>query len=145
MSAFVVTRAHIDALVTAAVFGVVECRLIDGFHSPYFQGSPLGVAKVHILGERLWRENVISVRHRYPGDRSLDVEYFYTFPTKDSSFNPPALRPVVEVLKLIECYMYQSSEHEGWMLSEARAFCLDLTWRLIQYLPGYEAAPWGLD
>lgn len=144
MSAFVVSRAHIDALVTAAVFGVVECRLIDGFHSPYFQGQPLGVAKVHALGECLWHENHVSVWHRYPGDKNRR-ECVYVYPTKNGVYLAPELRPVVEVLKLIKCYDYQSSEHDGWVLSEARAFCLDLTSRLIEYLPGYEAAPWGLD
>jgi len=145
MSAFVVSRAHIDALVTAAVFGVVECRLIDGFQPPYFQARPLNVAKVHLLGEHLWRENVISVRHRYPGNRSLDHDRFYTFPTENGAYKTPVLLPVVHVLKLIECYAYQSCEHDGWETSDAARFCRDLTQRLITCLPGYEAAPWAVD
>jgi hypothetical protein len=143
MSAFIVSRAHIDALVTAAVFGVAECDLSNGFQSPYFQGRRLETAKVHALGNCLWHENHVSVWHRYPGDARHECHYVY--PTKNGRFAVPQLLPVVTVLKQIQCYEYQSCEHDGWETSDARKFCLDLTSRLISYLPGYEAAPWGVD
>ena len=47
--------------------------------------------------------------------------------------------------KAIDCYEYQSCEHAGWPRSEARALCAALRHRLIGELPGYDAAPWGIE
>jgi len=144
MSAFIVSESTIDAIVTAAIWGVQECSLGGGnFNRPYFQGRPLTESKAHALGECLWYENHLSVWHRYPSGERFHT--FYLFPCKDGHFEVPALRPIIEVLKLIECLEYQSSEHEGWETSVAHKFCSDLRNRLINYLPGYDAAPWGLD
>ena len=145
MSCFIVSRAHIDALVTAAIFGVAENRLLDGFHRPYFKNRPLEAGHVHILGQWLWCENVASYRARYPNDPTEFAEYMYTFPTSKGSLNPPSLRPAIEVIKLIHCYEYQSCEHDGWESSDARKFCTSLLSAVISSLPGYDAAPWGID
>jgi hypothetical protein len=53
-------------------------------------------------------------------------------------------RPAVAVLKLIDCYEYQSCERPDWHESEAYAYCDALRRRLIAQLPGYDAAPWAM-
>jgi len=143
MSAFVVSKSTIDAIVTAAVWGVKECAAASNFNRPLFQGRLLTESKVHALGECLWYENQLSVWHRYPADER--ERHIYLYPCKNGHFDVPALRPVVEVIKLIDCLEYQSCEHDAWETSAARKFCVDLRHRLTSYLPGYDAAPWGLD
>jgi len=49
------------------------------------------------------------------------------------------------VLKAIACYAYQSSDWEDWERSRASAFCETLRFKLIGILPGYDAAPWGIE
>lgn len=98
------------------------------------------------VGRMLLAENIASVAHRYADDtfdelpgpvRKTRVEdYRYRYPGR---FDP------VTLLKAIDCYAYQSCEHPRWAYSKANAFCCALRRRLIARLPGYDAAPWGID
>ncbi len=49
------------------------------------------------------------------------------------------------VAKAAGCYEYQSCEHTAWAVSPAREAVRKLLERLAEKLPGYEAAPWGVD
>ncbi len=49
------------------------------------------------------------------------------------------------VAKAAGCYEYQSCEHTAWAVSPAREAVRKLLERLAERLPGYEAAPWGVD
>jgi len=89
-------------------------------------------------------ENVRSVSYRYsntpitnlPG--KTDAEYLLPF-----VFHPILRVPKpVEILKMLDCYEYQSCEHPGWEHSEAKVFCNALRHRAIRLLPGYDEAPW---
>ncbi len=109
MSAYMVSKRHIDYLVTAAL-------------AAEFATDP------DETGRMLWRECLNSLKFRYPGDgdgerpgpaefRDGDVDT-YTFRAA-SAPTPVALH------SLIRCYTYQSCEHPGWgdslacMLTEA--------------------------
>ncbi len=139
MSAFIVPKAHIDALVRSAVLPGPY-----GFHQGLFHYSHVGethYASIHEgepdrLGRMLLLENVRSVAYRYKEEMELPA-YSYSTPTRTPS--------VVEGLKLIHCYEYQSCEHPDWPESEAYAFCEALTKALICALPGYEEAPWAWE
>ena len=50
----------------------------------------------------------------------------------------------VEIIKLCDCYDYQSCETRDWETTEAFAICAALRAAAIDSLPGYEDAPWGL-
>ena len=157
MSAFVVSKDHIDALVTEAL------RPQYGSDFSYYHDGERHAVRWNTadeLGQMLWAENVASVEHRYPdSDGELPGKYVEESPAPGlavvrlpewvAGYRYPLgsvlkSRPAVEVLKLIDCYEYQSCEHPEWAESEARSFCHDLRSRMIGQLPGYDAAPWGL-
>lgn len=143
MSAFVVSKDHIDAIVTVALFGVSECSAQSGqWFPPYFgnPSRPVDIYSVNRLGEMLLLENEDSVRARYPSHNDSEAPvYIYPFHSL-----PVPLINAVAALKLIDCYEYQSCEHEEWDLSATKRFCHNLRSSLITSLPGYDAAPWAI-
>lgn len=134
MSAFVVTKQHIDAMVTGGLPRPGETGWIRW-------SDPVDPARTHVLnrdtadraGALLWQENRVSVNHRYHDGDEIDVLY---------AFQRHGQNPVV-VLKLIDCYEYQSCEHPGWKESQAKRLCDQLRKQVISKLPGYDEAPWG--
>jgi len=117
VSAYIVDRAHIDVLVQ----GLAESEIVTEVDPDE-------------LGRILWRENLASVAYRYPNDgdgerpgpmdfRDNDVEtYIYRRPTKPISRGA--------LMAAVECYDYQSCEHPGWRISQARTWAHDLYARL---------------
>jgi hypothetical protein len=111
--------------------------------------KPSSVEEGTRLGKMLWRENVKSLRARYAGPnyeaehREQDAEVeAYVFRQLHG------VRPI-PLAKIIDCYDYQSCEHEGWETSEARALCVAIQNALNlpdkhHDLPGWKAAPWGV-
>lgn len=153
MSAFIVPKAHIDTLVQAGLTHnniALSWRHDDQWHE-------LDHTTDDQVGAMLWTENVRSVVHRYPGDRSLPGTYEdvtlaegtepITLPEwlQAYRFQRRAQRSPVEVLKAIDCFEYQSCEHDEWEESEAFAFCGALRSSMIGQLPGYDEAPWSID
>ncbi len=160
MSAFIVGKAHIDALVIAAVYEEPgDCGPLSWFvrelteeerSGCFMTGGPWGPEALRLaeelrrhatldqadrIGQMLMRENQLSVNHRYG---EAEIEDVYSFiPIKGTvRVNP------VMILKAIACLEYQSCEHPGWEGSEAHAFCEALRRRMIRRLPGYDEAPW---
>ena len=154
MSAFVVSKAHIDYMVRAAT--VLHYRHgpmawiwnVDRAAGNYDRETlPRGDhARALEVGQMLWDTNVESVQYRYsdtpptelPGTTGCDYRY-ETGPSLQCRSPEP-----VAVLKAISCYEYQSCEHDGWEASEAHAFCEALRGRAISSLPGYDDAAWDL-
>ena len=132
MSAFLVSRAHIDAMVSAA----------HALEPARFQRESLDD-----LGAMLWRENMRSLEALYGGGAPDEdaVEGYAWSRTTPGRYGVMALQEIVRVLKAIDCYEYQSCEHGDWRTSEAREFCRMLRNSLISRLPGYDAAPWGIE
>ena len=133
MSAFVVSHAHIDALVWA--------------RREYFRDGAVGTL-AHTtdtdLGRALLRENMISTACRYPDYADMQVDepklaaYVYLWPTRHYSH--------AEILKAIHCYEYQACEHgDAWETSDARAYCRKLESKIVRALPGYDKAAWSID
>ncbi len=118
MSAFLVSKRLIDLLVTAVGVG---------------RGDRAASTQ---LGQRLWEENQKSLGARYHDNDPLPP---YEFTPFEGSIDP------VVVLKQIDCYEYQSCEHDGWISSKAREFCTELRDTMIGQLPGYDEAPWGIS
>jgi hypothetical protein len=152
MSAFIVSKAHIDALVQAGLairrignsplrWDAGERPAWTGDHEAYRIGCQtisreLTHDQADRVGAMLWNENVKSVDHRYNDHTDREV---YRFPAMTK------LRPPVVILKAIHCYRYQACEHPEWESSEAFAFCNALEAATMRNLPGYDDAPWGID
>jgi hypothetical protein len=134
MSAFIVSKQHIDAIVSAATSKW-------GQFSYYHDGSRRAFDR-NQAGAMLWEECRKSVAHRYPGDgdgnwpgpsgltQAEIAGYRYTEPVK--------VFPLVASLALIDSYEYQACEHDEWDASEARSLCGAIRRALIRRLPGYD-------
>jgi hypothetical protein len=158
MSAYVVGRAHIDALVRVALEGPSDRApqypgdgwTFDGFYNDE-DGEQVRYDVDRLaaddLGRMLWIENVRSVAARYPEDDSdsrpgpadfTDTEAeTYTYPRGPLS---PRHLTAVEALVALSGYEYQACEHPEWEGSAARAFCDALRHAVIRALPGYDTA-----
>jgi hypothetical protein len=148
MSAYIVDKNHVLYILAA-----ISSRAIQrgsGF-SYYHNGErhrvecdPKSLAE---LGNLLWRENIASVSHRYPGESSATLpgprDGLYSVAPADiarhvwTDINPG------QVLKACDCFEYQSCEHSEWPNSEAKAIIDDLRSAAWHSLPGYDKAAWG--
>lgn len=98
MSAWFVSKAHIDALVTYALDHAIRPK-------------PDGTA----LGRLLWEENAKSLRYRYSdADKAWDLADAQTYVFR------PAYVSSVDVFKAAQSYDYQSCEHPEWPTSDAK-------------------------
>lgn len=122
MSAYVVSDATIDALVTFAIGGTWRC----------WDGKP------EELGQMLVDENYASVNYRYRGEEGGPHKYSFKFMS-----SPAKLSPIV-ILKLCHCYEYQACEHSEWKDSKAHDAIRSIEAKAMRELPGYDDAPWGL-
>jgi len=142
MSAFAVSNAHIDALLTAG--------LDQGTHG-YFRWywpeltaeeeaeehlHELRIETANQVGAMLVAEYYRSVNHRYHEDNEPEP---YVYARCRQRLAPVAL------LKAVDCYEYQSCEHPEWKRSQARAFCQALRGALVRDLRGYAQARWHID
>lgn len=156
MSAYIVPKAHIDALVMAALRPSGNGR--PGSHTPFRwrrpeDGSNWGTlnlsdwAMAAKVGAMLIDANVKSVRwlyneagNRLPGPNDPYWARPYTLPTKaPKNFHP------VEILSALRGYAYQACETPDWATSEAKAFTDALTDRMVRALPGFSDAPWSIE
>jgi hypothetical protein len=117
MSAWIVSKEHIDLMVAAALKVRMEGLSRDA------------------LGQMLWDANYKSINARY---RKFEDAPEYRFDAGPREIN------VVSALKQIDCYEYQTCEFDGWKDSKAFEFCQSLRAALIGELPGYDDAPWGV-
>jgi len=145
MSAWLVSKTHIDALVTYA---------IDHCVSP--KPNPDEVGKL------LWYENRKSLRYRYADadDCWEDLKTLNTYRYE------PAYVSEVAIVKAVHCYAYQSCEHPGWEKSAAKRLSDVLEQRALKSLGvtydqlagrdhtgprrtklslAYNASAWGLE
>ena len=151
MSAFVLGKVHIDALLTAALgSGARDDQLY--WYTKEGGGRRVDHETVDRVGAMLVRTNVESVRARYPdvGDDLADCPG-----PNDNAFAVEAVKgeyrfertrefSTGELLAAISCYEYQSCEHDGWEGSDAEAFCDYLRKHLCRKVPGYEGT-WEID
>lgn len=120
MSAFTVTKQHIDAIVTP----VVQSRMYNGF---------INGADAQEIGNILWNQNYRSVNYRYHDNQESPKYYF-----KQNVVSP------VQVLKLISCLDYQSCETPDWEQTQAFKLLDEIKSIVINSLPGYAEAKWSI-
>ena len=142
MSAFVVNKRHIDAIIQA---GLLYHRL--GSNRWYHNGAAheLTLDNANEVGQMLLNENVRSVEARYPQDMvtelpgRCDAEWIIPYQYKSVTDQLPG---PVGIIKLIHCLIYQSCEHSEWEKSEAYTFLARLERAMTAALPGYDKADW---
>lgn len=126
MSAFVVSKAHIDALVSTAQAWRTP---MPESHSSRMHSYVTGTE----LGQLLWDQNYASVNYRYSDESPAEL---YTPTAKRRILTP------VQALKAIQCYNYQSCETPDYEKSEAYRFVEAFKSEAISRLPGYSDADW---
>ena len=139
MSAWIVSKKHIDALVTWATKNNIVVTHKGALH-------PIS-GNLDDIGQSLWRENFRSVNSRYSENKR----------TPKYIFQPEHATDMV-IYKNIGCYDYQTCEHAGYKDSFAFAFVEAVMKKLdekgynhsrikmITYLSNqYENASWGID
>lgn len=141
MSAFVVNKSHINAMLQAGM--AVTYEPFSWWHDG--KRHILDGSTIDEVGQMLLDECVKSVCYRYDDDSMTDLpgrtnaEWLLPFKYKHIQTRPSPL----EALKIISCYEYQTCEHDEWETSEAKAFCSALRHCTINRLPGYgDAAGW---
>ena len=119
MSAWIVSHNHIAAIVDAAI-----------------REEKIKPDEANRTGQALWDTNVESVNCRYPNDQEGPRVYVHRpYPVSDA-----------QLQKLIDCYAYQSCEHDGWLGCASQKFVYGLTaYNDGENLPGYDAAEGGID
>jgi hypothetical protein len=144
MSAYIVDKRIIDALVTVAYYGpknelpVAPWNVWGGFRPHYMMQD---IVKDDMtpdeLGRILWQTNHDSVNARYDEDTLVPE---YTFERV-----PIAQRPTAaQTINILSCYEYQSCEHDEWIGSPAFLFCVQLLSKLVNRMPDVRnAANWG--
>ncbi len=116
MSAFVVDKAHINAMIDAGLS--VRYRPMHWYPEGKEGSSSLTEINASEVGQMLLEECIKSVGYRYEDSEVTDLpgrsdaEYIIPFQYKRFA-NPPT---PIEILKIISCYEYQSCEHPGFPL-----------------------------
>lgn len=152
MSAFVVSKSHIDALIQVALGTPGRWVTWRGTSGYVFNANRTHCQLDHTclesVGSMLFAENYRSVEYRYPnetretlGSDCLPEEYGGL---PGPAYRRPTLSPVA-ALKALSCYEYQSCECPDWEETEAYRFCQALRAYLIPLLPGWEEAEWSVD
>lgn len=130
MSAWIVSKKHIDYMVTAMVAHGLSTR-----------------AGADDLGRLLWKENLKSVAYRYPDDGDGDRPGPNDFRDGDVDAYVYEETPLLKggaLAKTLACYAYQSCEHPEWEDSLAASLVKQLRKQLgnVPY-DDDDATPWG--
>jgi hypothetical protein len=147
VSAYIVGKATIDCLVYARHYAT---------RPGWGPIAPCETIKTDTeVGRMLSVENVRSVHARYEKSQDADMNEAkrYTAPSLPELAarfgrgvsTSPSMIVIVFMLKQVACYEYQACEHNGWAKSNAKRYCEMLRQYLIQALPGYDEAPWGVE
>ena len=129
MSAFVLDSAHISAIAT------YYDLMVKGSFQQWTAGQ---------IGRELLSENVKSVGYRYQDtetEQNVATELAnYCYQADLRLMQQPDLSATI--LKLCDCYVYQSCEHPEWTDCNANKIIQMVRSEAIGRLPGYDAAPW---
>jgi hypothetical protein len=155
MSAWIVSKQHIDVLVRGALeqggfhHHVRWYNVLPDHPGKFATPEGEGVILASQLGQMLWRENHKSVNCRYSENRRTPP-YVYEEPseflfTKRDGWSTPQTRVNPAVLaKQVHCYNYQTCEHSGYRSSKAHSLVLYLGYAVSSNVEGYEDTVWGV-
>jgi hypothetical protein len=135
MSAWIVSKRHIDVLVT----GLIER---GGYHH---RGKWVAVSEENATetGKMLWAENHKSIRYRY-GSKERTPEYHYSRLGIKSLMDADGHIGRGTLAKQVSCYDYQTCEHPEYYTSQAHSAMLGICMSLLHKVEGYGEADWGV-
>ena len=150
MSAYMVSKQHIDRLIETAINGPADRLeyIRSGQWRVYYAPGHeyVNYSNANAIGAMLVQENLRSIQYRYPdtisdpsrtpGPLARYWEYPYVFPQDTKALS------TLQAFNAISRLDYQSCEHPEWGTSDAHKFLDSLTWALIHALPGYDGADW---
>jgi hypothetical protein len=139
MSAWVVSKHHIDLLGSAAIDHGIAVRFLNvGITEKATE------ANAQAIGLMLWNENVRSVVYRYTLSGTQE-ERDYLRDVEAYSFRHYAgIRPSAAAAAA-SCYEYQSCECDDYRDTPAAFFVGQLSAAVGGKPKDYEAEPWGFD
>jgi hypothetical protein len=138
MSVFVVSNAHLDALM-----GFMKRRR----KTVWLRGRSWNPARPEdalTLGQILRAANVEAWNARYPDAAMSEAEYARQgslHPDYAHQEYPRALEPV-QALKAVQCLQYQIEQIDA---DEAESILQQIQDAALKALPGYEHAPWEIE
>lgn len=143
MSAWIVSKAHIDVLVA----GLIEA----GGYRHRETWVPVTEENASEVGLMLWRENHKSINYRYSA-RQRTPAYTFELPKEYASVGPDKFRAghmaiMVEpgvLAKQVSCYNSQTCEQAAYYRSRAYSCVCSISENLIRQVPGYNEAEWGV-
>ena len=135
MSAFLCDEQHIGQL----ALKIYDLKLFKVTHGKL---SPRGIAAA------MAHENIQSLKSRYG-----DIEFFlgamtveeYMQGCEDATESKDLNLKPVDIVKMAQCYAYQSCEHPEWRSSQPKRWVRDIEADFIRTSPGYNDAQWGYD
>lgn len=135
MSAYMVSEEQIHVMVWAAT------RYSDfpSFMFPSSYGSRCisDQDSKNEIGQELVNTNAQALEDLY-GEATHGGTYTYQ-PPRHATWEP------LELIKIVHNYEYQACDNDNWHESDARRFCQALSRQLLQRVPGFEKAHWGID
>lgn len=144
MSAFQISKTHLDIIVSGAIdLGFVA------FLPPANAPVKITRANASAFGRMLWAENVRSVQYRYPVSLTAQQRADELKAANEYEFAYyPFVQPVA-LLKLAQCLNYQSCERSDYNQSNTALALHALIGRLTIDGEGndrraYDAAPWAI-
>ena len=129
MSAYVVSKKHIDTIVSAWI------SMAEPSHDNRADRLKLATQ----VGQMLWNENYRSVNRRY-NEKSEPLVYRYT----EVSLPPTSAMLLPLLFKALDCYDYQCCETSDWEETQAFRFVSRLRREAWKQIPGYETASWDI-
>lgn len=143
MSAWVVSKGHIDYIVSAQKF--VRPGDFNVFHG----GRRVTMTPTE-WGKVLWTENMLSVSYRYPQDAPNELPGPISFEGQ-STIDLYDFKERVDVTRMgaykaLDSLDYQSCDRPEWQETLAKAYVDTLQHSLVTSSPEYDAADtWSVD
>lgn len=110
------------------------------------------VEQANLIADDLQRENIASIKDRYEHNPEAIADMTGGVPDhvnitwreydQAQTFASENRMTVIKVAQYVD---YQSCEHDDWQQSRARERLIGVIAHCVSKLPGYDAAPWGIN
>ena len=152
MSAFLVSKQHINALVAWVMSDRLGSDYANaGTFPEVARRCAAGATLADAIGRVLWAENLRSVQTRYPDCKASPGEIHPDTPgavegesIEEWTYRPESARNAVQTISACRCLEYQSCETDNWLDTEAHKILDRIMHDAIRRLPGMDEASWEI-
>lgn len=130
MSAYILSSENFQKIIKTVK---ENAKLRDSIILENKKYSLMDESDLEFLGQILVDENFKSVNTRY---KESEPSFQFKYSKTVKSFS------LIEMLKGLDCYIYQSSQTESWINSYAYKIVEKIRSIIIEALPGYAEAEW---